>query len=62
MACLITGVEQFDTRMRVAQKKKATEWLKLFGGSIFPNHDSWEQWNHCTVPNTFKSQPWRYRP
>ncbi|KPW43355.1 hypothetical protein [Pseudomonas syringae group genomosp. 3] len=41
MIFLITGAEQFDTRIRVAQKKKATEWLKLFIGSISPNHDSW---------------------
>lgn len=62
MVCLITGAEKFDTRMRAAQKNKATEWLKLFIGSISPNHDSWEQWNHCTVPNAFKSQSQRYRP
>ncbi|PHN53753.1 hypothetical protein AO286_13235 [Pseudomonas syringae] len=41
MVCLITGAEQFDTRIRVAQKKKATEWLKLFSGSISQNYDSW---------------------
>ncbi|KAA8696740.1 hypothetical protein F4W67_06500 [Pseudomonas caricapapayae] len=48
--------EQLDTRMRVAQKK-ATEWLKLFSGSISPNHDSGERWNHYPIPKTFKSQP-----
>ncbi|KKI23843.1 Alcohol dehydrogenase, zinc-containing [Pseudomonas syringae pv. tomato] len=41
MVCLITGAEQFDTRMRAAQKRKLLSGLKLFSGSISPNHDSW---------------------